>query len=144
MRAAHHGFRFDLRLGPSSWLTTIRISAMALSLLAITLTDLTQNHVWVLLNVCVCGQIYQLAEHWFWPPKSLAVKVCYRAGRYWVSDAQGCKRAYELRSVTIRPFGIGLRLHSKDAGPRQILVLRDSVDAQSFRRAKVWLRFAHA
>ena len=117
---------------------------MALSLLAITLTDLTQNHVWVLLNVCVCGQIYQLAEHWFWPPKSRAVKVCYREGRYWVSDAQGGKRAYELRSVTIRPFGIGLRLHSEDAGPRQILVLRDSVDAQSFRRAKVWLRFAHA
>ena len=128
----------------SNWLTAIRISAMALSLLAITLTDLTQKYLCWLLNVCVCVQIYQLAEHWFWASQSRAVKLCYREGRYWVSDAQGREAAFDLRSATIRPFGIWLRLDSKNAGSRQILVLRDSVDAQSFRRAKVWLRFAHA
>lgn len=118
--------------------------AVAMGLLAITLSDLRESYVAGLLNFIVCIQIYRLAAHWFWPSQSRAVRVHFFAGLYWVTNVGGHETSFKLVSSATLPIGVGLRLYSQHAGYRRIVVVRDSVDAQSFRRARVWLRFAYA
>ena len=136
--------RLSLRLGPSRLLATVLAGAHIVAGAALWLAPVP------VIYALVCSVV--LSVHLVWVVRRHALRTDDRAlinldltddGSVSVCTRAGLRRAYHVAGSTfVSPRLTVLNLRSETAPwTRHVLIPVDSVDADSFRRLRVWLRW---
>ncbi|MPS48600.1 protein YgfX [Methylobacillus sp.] len=129
-----------LTLGPSRWLAFLFMSMGVLAGISIILLPWA----WWLKAICLAGIAAAVARQvwrdaWRRHPASPAMIELDHAGKLWLATRNGMRYPAQVLGSTLVMAGLVVLNLKLEHGKVSCVILPDAVDAEAFRRLRVWL-----
>lgn len=131
-----------LILGASRWLAFLFLSMGAIASVSIILLPWA----WWLKAILIAGIIAAIArktwcDAWRRHPSSPVMIELDHAGKLWLATRNGMRYPAQVQGSTLVTAGLTVLNLKLEYGRASCVILPDAVDAEAFRRLRVWLRW---